>query len=912
MNENNLRGNFDKCFPKKNRQFVCFLMFFLLCLLFLLSFHEKISVPKINFKTPNTEILGTTPPVIVNKMVAKPTKNSITILVKTDMKTNITVKYGLTTNYGNTVTSSNKIIHEVTISNLSPSTTYHYRIVAIDTTNPSNTTTTSDYTFKTQLEAGNSFTFALIGDLQGCPIADTNDPSKDALELAKNLNPDLIISLGDNIDGRSVNSIPAFQTLWKAHFFNYTQKISNHIPIFIVLGNHDASSYATNISDSVSHYNIGIAAYEMEVAMPTSSTGGEKYYSFDYGDAHFVILNGSTPNLNYGNGGVIDNTQLAWLENDLQSSDQKYKFVFSHYLVHGSDAETWRLQNYQAVHDILKDNGVLAYFSGHRHVYNRYVKDGVFYITNFTSGMGHCILGPEYGENNYINYGGDPGTRTRAIGDIAGVITVTVSPSTVRVMAYQNDGTIINGVNLVPTEFELTSPQNNTNITGSTSTFSWNASSDNASGIAKYQLYIDDKLIKDNISPSVTSINIPITLSTGSHKWYVKAVNRAGWSTQSKSVYTINISDTEIPIISTTSVTPSSKGAIITWKTNEPASSRIDYGLTGLHESTTQEYDVTQRTTNHSVSLSNLVPCTTYTYRVRSKDSASNEAVSSWGFFNTLGCEGSSSIISQTVSTISASTGGSLSLLSDKKGISLVIPASFSTTNMNFQIKQLNKETTLKTTSVPTGYAIVGSYVYDLKALKNETTVVSSFAKPLTVSINYGISDIPNINEKSLLIYRWNGSKWSTLQNCVVSTVNKTITCTTTDFSVFGLFGKLSVNTNTPNPNDTVNTNTSNPDDDSNTWTSSQENQDTEENTGKKDSENQATDEENFVEGKISDITVPGNKNSVWILIGFIYILVLILITIFIIKNKNIKIFESIKKIFKNNNKNGEDKTGSN
>jgi len=160
-----------------------------------------------------------------------------------------------------------------------------------------------------------------------------------------------------------------------------------------------------------------------------------------------------------------------------------------------------------------------------------------------------------------------------------------------------------------------------------------------------------------------------------------------------------------------------------------------------------------------------------------------------------LGCTGSATVDALNTGTITSALGGSIDLLSDSKGISLAVPASFSELDANFQIKQLNKISALSTTSTPTGSSLIGSYIYDLKALTDISTFLSSFNNAVTVSFTYGSSDISGINVDSLGIYRWDGSNWNQLTSCSENTTTKTISCTTTAFSVFGLFGKASSTT---------------------------------------------------------------------------------------------------------------------
>jgi len=85
--------------------------------------------------------------------------------------------------------------------------------------------------------------------------------------------------------------------------------------------------------------------------------------------------------------------------------------------------------------------------------------------------------------------------------------------------------------------------------------------------------------------------------------------------------------DTQPSVISSVaSKNISSTGATITWSTNEPADSQVEYGLsTSYGTMTPLDTNLTQ---NHSVTLSGLSANTIYHYRVRSKDAAGNLAVS--------------------------------------------------------------------------------------------------------------------------------------------------------------------------------------------------------------------------------------------------------------------------------------------
>jgi len=269
--------------------------------------------------------------------------------------------------------------------------------------------------------------------------------------------------------------------------------------------------------------------------------------------------------------------------------------------------------------------------------------------------------------------------------------------------------------------------------------------------------------------------------------------------------------DSTAPTISNLVITPDITTASLTWDTNEDSSTIVDYGLTSSYGNSTTETDKPTRISTHSKSLSNLVACTTYHYRARSKDLAQNAGTTIDDTFTTSGCTGSATINSQTSSQITTASGGSLNLLSSSKGITLTIPVSFAATDANFQIKQLDRTAVTNTTSTPTGYSLINSYIYDLKALSDISTTISTFTNPITVAITYGSSDISGIDETNMLIYRWDGSAWQQLTGCAADVTTTTVSCTTTHFSIFGLFGKPPVSSSSSSSSSSTSSSTSAP-----------------------------------------------------------------------------------------------------
>lgn len=263
--------------------------------------------------------------------------------------------------------------------------------------------------------------------------------------------------------------------------------------------------------------------------------------------------------------------------------------------------------------------------------------------------------------------------------------------------------------------------------------------------------------------------------------------------------------------ISAVSANPASTTVTITWKTNTPASSIVDYVLNNdfSHPQSTQELDTNPYVTTHTVTLSNVIPCVKYYFRVRSNSANGSSVASPGNSFMTSGCIANATILNQTNTYISATTGGIVSLEDAyNRGIIVSIPNGFSGSDANFQINQVNKIDVLNTISIPSSFHAIGSYLYEMRALSGVTSTMTSFAAPLTITMSYSSTDIAGINPALLTIERYDTS-WTPLTNCSVNTTAQSVSCQTTGFSTFMLVSTLQ-NTSIVNPTSTGTTATGN------------------------------------------------------------------------------------------------------
>ena len=246
------------------------------------------------------------------------------------------------------------------------------------------------------------------------------------------------------------------------------------------------------------------------------------------------------------------------------------------------------------------------------------------------------------------------------------------------------------------------------------------------------------------------------------------------------------------PSISNLAVSASTTSAIVTWTTDIDASTKVIYSPDESFASTTDETNTSPRVTSHSVELSDLVPCSYYSYEVLSADNIARTTTSTEDHFVTAGCAGGAAVVNQAVGNVTTTDSGSTQLADHGNTFTVNTPANFTATSsqITIQIKSLDSGLALGSIGKPDGSLLgAGPIVFDVKALIDSTTVLDSFDLPITISYHYSASDVSGINPASLWMYHYHNGAWDRLDACSVDTSAHVITCTTMSFSTFALFG---------------------------------------------------------------------------------------------------------------------------
>jgi hypothetical protein len=295
------------------------------------------------------------------------TPTSMVIKWNTDIKTNSRVMYGNAPgSLTNTIDSTTlRKYHEVKISGLTPNTQYYYS-VGTDATQFAGDD--ADHYFFTSPASGNASPTKIwvLGD-GGTGNYHARDVRDGYLNYTGSNEADLCILLGDNAyqHGREADfHIGAFSNMY--------ENIWRSMPSFPSLGNHELYGEANALLQSGEHFKALALPANAEAGGLASGT--ESYYSFDYGNIHFVNL--ETYQHNLDSAGAMG----TWLKNDLAATTAKWIIAYFHYppytkATHDSDDPADHsgrsIEVRENFNPILERYGVDLVLSGHSHAYER-------------------------------------------------------------------------------------------------------------------------------------------------------------------------------------------------------------------------------------------------------------------------------------------------------------------------------------------------------------------------------------------------------------------------------------------------------------------------------------------------------------------------------------------------------------
>ncbi len=366
--------------------------------------------------------------VLFKEFLGKPTQKSVSVKVFFSADVEISAQYGISSGKYTAQTNWQLVKAsepgEILIDNLTPNSTYFYRLQYRAPASLS-TTYRPEFTFQTQKSASNSFSFVVQSDPH---LDEQSDSALFRLCLKNQLadKPDFMIDLGDILMTDKLKNaagvVPRDTITYRSKLFrDYYETISHSVPIYISMGNHEGEAgwNLTNNENNIAVWGtLDRKKYFMNPSPNDFYTGDqtkhpyvglrENYYEFTWGDAQFIILDPywyttTKPDANTGWRWTLGKAQYDWLRTSLEKSKAKFKFVFAHQLIGGdpngrggiefADLYEWGGKNkdgsdgfaanrpgwYKPIKDLFTENRVTIFFHGHDHFYAKQDKDCLVY-----------------------------------------------------------------------------------------------------------------------------------------------------------------------------------------------------------------------------------------------------------------------------------------------------------------------------------------------------------------------------------------------------------------------------------------------------------------------------------------------------------------------------------------------------
>jgi hypothetical protein len=293
---------------------------------------------------------------------------SMVVRWRTDWPSDSVVRYGTNADDLNRSTTNSVATaeHEVLVVGLQPDTPYYYSIGS----SSERFVRASDYRFRTSPTNARPIRMWVIGD-SGTANVNATNVSNAYLGFTGAQPTDLWLMLGDNAYGSGTDEE------YQRAVFNVYGELLPQAVVWPALGNHDAGD--SDFGDTGPYR--GIFTLPAHGGSGGVASGSELYYSFDYGNIHFICLEAFTTDRS------INGPMLTWLRNDLANTDKDWIIAYWHHPPyswgsHNSDEDPYQTDMRERALPILEEYGVDLILCGHSHSYERsYLLNGHYGIS---------------------------------------------------------------------------------------------------------------------------------------------------------------------------------------------------------------------------------------------------------------------------------------------------------------------------------------------------------------------------------------------------------------------------------------------------------------------------------------------------------------------------------------------------
>ena len=207
---------------------------------------------------------------------------------------------------------STTYIHEATLTGLTPNTKYEYRVGY-------GTDRRSDW-YRLETAGASVYDVLIYPDSQSGDYSQWEEIVKSS--ALRNPRTALYISMGDLVD----NGEHAYQ--WRT-WLNSIKPLSANVPLATTLGNHEMYTLDWKMHEPYAYLNY------FAVPPNGNETFNRRYYSYDFGDVHYVVLDTMLYESNHEDNHDthhpdLYDVQVQWLRQDLMANTKKWTVVLMH------------------------------------------------------------------------------------------------------------------------------------------------------------------------------------------------------------------------------------------------------------------------------------------------------------------------------------------------------------------------------------------------------------------------------------------------------------------------------------------------------------------------------------------------------------------------------------------------------
>ncbi len=230
--------------------------------------------------------------------------------------------------------------------------------------------------------SNDSFSFVFMTDIHLQPERNATKGFLQAIETVNNLKPDFVLTGGDLIMdalGQTYSRSDSLYDLYETTIQQFD------MPVFNTMGNHEIFGLYEESGIDPTHKEYGKKMYENRL--------NKRYYSFEYNNWHFIILDGISDTGDKHYFGMVDSTQVEWLKDELKAIGKEEPVVVSTHIpllsvgnqiMHGP-TEAFKkssiITNAREIINILENYNVKIVLQGHLHFLEDINYNGIHYIT---------------------------------------------------------------------------------------------------------------------------------------------------------------------------------------------------------------------------------------------------------------------------------------------------------------------------------------------------------------------------------------------------------------------------------------------------------------------------------------------------------------------------------------------------